>query len=122
MRSYPNAASERIPRALVNEFEVSMSRHRNTKKGLAISLLVGAGAGILINVHDTAQGFDAEGWEEFGDAIATMIIVPAATLAGTLIGAATTTEKWVDVSPSQINLSITPTRDKGLRAALSFEF
>ncbi len=113
--------TERIRRAFVDDFEVSMGRHRKTKKGMAIGLLVGAAAAILSKPSDTTNA-DKLGQEKLLDAYVTLVGVPAMTLVGTLIGAATTTEKWVEVSPSRINLSIAPTRDKGLRAAMSFNF
>ncbi len=113
--------TERIRRAFVDDFEVSMGRHRKTKKGMAIGLLVGAAAAILSKPSDTTNA-DKLGQEKLLDAYVTLVGVPAMTLVGTLIGAATTTEKWVEVSPSRINLSIAPTRDKGLRAAVSFNF
>lgn len=111
----------RVRRALVDDFEVSMGRHGNTKKGLAIGLLLGATAAILNKPSDTTNA-DLRGQENLIDAYVTLVGVPAMTLAGTLIGFAIETEKWVEVSPSRINLSIAPTRDKGLRAALSFNF
>ena len=43
-------------------------------------------------------------------------------LLSTLIGVATKSEKWVEVPPQRLNLSIAPTLDKGLRAALTVNF
>ena len=111
----------RVRRAFVDDFEVSMGRHRHTKKGMAIGFLLGATAAILSKPSDTTNA-DLRGQEVLIDAYVTRVGVPVMTLAGTLIGAAIETEKWVEVSPSRINLSIAPTRDKGLRAAVSFEF
>lgn len=111
----------RVRRALVDDFEVSMGRHGNTKKGLAIGLLLGATAAILHKPSDTTNA-DLRGQENLIDAYVTLVGVPAMTLAGTLIGFVIETEKWVEVSPSRINLSIAPTRERGLRAALSFNF
>lgn len=111
----------RVRRALVDDFEVSMGRHRHTKKGMAIGLLLGATAAILTKPSDTSNA-DKFGQEAIIDFYVTVVGVPAMTLAGTLIGAAIETEKWVEVSPSRINLSVSPTHDKGLRVAVSFEF
>ena len=111
----------RVRRELIHDFEVSMGRHRHTKKGLAIGLLLGAAAAKLSKPSDATDA-DLRGQENLIDAYVTLIGVPAMTLAGTLIGAVIETEKWVEVSPSRVNLSIAPTRDKGLRAAVSFNF
>ncbi len=114
--------STMIPISSIDRFDVSFGRQSNTKKGLVIGLVSGAVASIWIDVRDDARGYESEQAEEMIDGLTALLIVPAATLAGTLIGAAIETEKWVEVSPSRINLSVSPTRDKGLRAAVSFEF
>ena len=117
--------AERVPRASVRALEVSMGRHRNTIKGMAIGALAGLGAALLIYPYDV---FDDDRRGEVGvkeDAdrfFYAVLVVPLATVCGTLVGARTITEEWVSVSPSRINLSIAPTRDKGLRAAVSFNF
>ncbi|MDE3260098.1 MAG: hypothetical protein OYM47_19880 [Gemmatimonadota bacterium] len=117
--------TERVPFALVKDLEVSMGRHRNTIKGMAIGALAGLGAALLINPYDV---FDDDRRGEVGvkeDAdrfFYAVLVVPLATVCGTLVGARTITEKWGHVSPSRINLGIAPTRDKGLRAAVSFNF
>lgn len=112
----------RIRRAFVDDFEVSMGRHRHTKKGMAIGLLLGTTVAILNNRPSDTTDADKRGQEALIGAYSVMVGVPAATLVGTLIGAAIETERWVDVAPSRINLSVSPTHDKGLGAALSFEF
>lgn len=117
--------TERIPRALVKDLEVSTGRHRNTIKGMAIGALAGLGAAFLIYPYDV---FDDDRRWEVGERdradrfFYAVLVVPLATVSGTLAGAGTITEEWVSVTPSRINLSIAPTRDKGLRAALSFNF
>ncbi|MDE3001615.1 MAG: hypothetical protein OXU79_21275, partial [Gemmatimonadota bacterium] len=117
--------TERIPRASVKDLEVSMGRHRNTIKGMAFGALAGLGAAFLLYPYGV---FDDERRGEVGEKdradrfFYAILVVPLATVCGTLVGARTVSEKWVEVSPSRINLSITPTRDKGLRAAVSFNF
>lgn len=117
--------TERVPRALVKDLEVSMGRHRNTIKGMAIGALAGLGAAFLIYPHD-AFGDDRRGEVAERDRadrfFYAVLVVPLATVCGTLVGARTITEKWGHVPPSRINLSIAPTRDKGLRASVSFNF
>ena len=117
--------TERVPRALVKDLEVSMGRHRNTIKGMAIGAIAGLGAAFLIYPHDES-GDDRRGEvgvkEDADRFFYAVLVVPLTTVSGTLVGARTINEKWVEVSPSRINLSIAPTRQKGLRAALSFKF
>ena len=73
---------------------------------------------ILINVPDGGGG-DLEGLVK---ALATAIIVPPLVVIPTLIGAMTKSDKWVEVPPQRLNLSLAPTSTKGLRAALTFNF
>ncbi len=117
--------TERIPRALVKELEVSTGRHRNTIKGMAIGALAGLGAALLIYPYDVSDD-DRRGEVEERDRadrfFYAVLVVPLATVCGTLVGGRTITEKWVEVHPSRINLNISPTRNNGLRAALSFHF
>ena len=117
--------AERIPRALVKDLEVSMGRHRNTIKGMGIGLVSGLGAAFLIYPHDIFNNDRRERVGEREDAdrvFYAVLAVPLATVCGTLVGVRSITEKWVEVSPSRINLSIAPTRDRGLRATISFDF
>ncbi len=117
--------TERIPRASVKNLEVSMGRHRNTIKGLGIGFLAGLGVAFLIYPHDV---FDDNRGGKVGEQEAddrffyAVLAVPLATVCGTLVGARTITENWVEVSPSRINLNVSPTRNNGLRAAISFDF
>ncbi|MDE2887189.1 MAG: hypothetical protein OXR72_03180 [Gemmatimonadota bacterium] len=117
--------AERIHHASVRTLEVSMGRHRNTIKGMAIGALAGLGSALLIYPYDA---FDDERRGEVEERdradrfFYAVLVVPLATVCGTLVGGRTITEKWVEVHPSRINLSISPTRNNGLRAALSFHF
>ena len=106
----------------IDKLEVSLGRHRNTLKGTSVGLFVGLGAAFLMYRHGERRYREFGGWEGFGWAWAAVLTLPTATLCGTLIGAKTKTERWIEVSPSRINLSVSPTRDKGLRAALSIDF
>ena len=117
--------AERVPRASVKDLEVSMGLHRSTIKGIGIGFLSGLGAAILIYPHDVSDNDRREKvgeWEGNDRFFYAVLAVPLATLCGTLVGVRTISEKWVEVSPSRINLSIAPTRDRGLQAAVSFKF
>ena len=106
-----------VPVSSISTFDVSIKQYRNTGKGLIIGLGAGAGMAILMNVPDPKT--DLQG---LGQAIATAIIVPSIVVISTLIGAMKKSEKWVEVSPQRLNLSLAPTSSKGLRAALTFNF
>ena len=49
-------------------------------------------------------------------------IFPSIFISGTLLGAATKSDGSAEVPPQRVNLSISPTPTRGLRAALSFNF
>ena len=105
-----------VPMSSISNFEVSFGQRRNAGKGL----LIGLG---LLNVFAAIAAPDFENippgeytgivWGAAG-----LSIVALSTLMGTIIKS----EKWVEVSPQHLNLSIAATPDKGLRAALTLNF
>ena len=107
-----------VPISSISKFDVSIKQYRNTGKGLKIGLAAGTVMAILINVPDWGGG-DLQGLAEL---LATAIYVPPIVVIPTLIGAITKSDKWVEVSPQHLNLSLAPTSTKGLRAALTFNF
>ena len=107
-----------VPVSSISTFDVSIKQYRNTGKGFKIGLAAGAVMTILINVPDRGEGA-FQGYVEF---LATVIYVPPIVIISTLIGAITKSDKWVEVSPQRLNLSLAPTSNKGLRAALTFNF
>ena len=107
-----------VPVSSISKFDVSIKQYRNTGKGFKIGLAAGAVMTILINVPDRGEGA-FQGYVEF---LATVIYVPPIVIISTLIGAITKSDKWVEVSPQRLNLSLAPTSNKGLRAALTFNF
>ncbi len=117
--------TERVHRTLVKDLEVSMGRRRNTIKGMAIGALAGLGTAFLLypyNVSDDDRRGEIAERDRADRFFYAVLVVPLATVCGTLAGARTIAEKWVEVPPSRINLSIAPTRERGLRAAVSFNF
>ena len=106
------------PVSSISKFDVSIKQYRNTGKGLKIGLAAGTIMTILINVPNWGGG-DLQGLAEL---LATAIYVPPIVVIPTLIGAITKSDKWVEVSPQSLNLSLAPTSGKGLRAALTFNF
>ena len=107
-----------VPVSSISKFDVSIKQYRNTSKGLKIGLAAGTIMTILINVPDWGGG-DLQGLAEL---LATAIYVPPLVVIPTLIGAITKSDKWVEVSPQRLNLSLAPASSKGLRAALTFNF
>ncbi len=121
-----------VPISSISTFDVSLKQYRNTGKGFKIGL--GAGAVIigftLISTYREEKRLDEK---NSGDASISYYTLGIATLVGysagalvcllsTLIGATMKSDKWVEVSPKRLNLSLAPTSTKGLRAALTFNF
>ena len=103
-----------VPRSSISNLEVSIGQHRHTDTGLTIGLILSAGLITLTAVASSQVVVD------FGQVIM-MVCVPLTTVT-TLIGAGIKSDKWVEVSPQRLNLSIAPTSTKGLRAALTVNF
>ena len=121
-----------VPVSSISTFDVSTKQYRNTGKGFKIGL--GAGAVIIgftsISTYREKKRLDEK---NSGDASLSYYTLHIATLVGysagafvcllsTLIGATIKSDKWVEVPPNRLNLSIAPTSPKGLRAALAFNF
>ncbi len=100
----------RVPVSSFTDLEINIGRRRHTLKGFLIGCLSGLSYMVLdwdfdLNVYDPNAGYG------FGVGI----------VASTLIGFMVKTERWVEVSPGRLNLGIAPTKNKGLRAALTFD-
>ena len=128
-----------VPISSISKFDVSIKQYRNTGKGLKI----GFGAGLVIYTVSYAYAKNLESREPDNiDGLAVFIFgiiaAPSALVISTLIGAMKKSDKWVEVSPQRLNLSLAPlsavtdkapvrtlragTSTKGLRAALTFSF
>ena len=112
-----------LPVSSISKFDVSIKHYRNTGKGL----IIGLATGLVIFAVSYAYVINLESREpENIDGLAVFIFgtiaAPSAFVISTLIGAITKSDKWVEVSPKHLNLSLTPTSSKGLRAALTFNF
>ena len=121
-----------VPSSSISNLEVSIGYKRNTDKGFKIGL--GAGA-VIIGLTSISTYREKKRLDEnnSGDASFAYYTLGIATLVGysagafvcllsTLIGATIKSDKWVEVPPDRLNLSIAPTSTKGLRAALTFNF
>jgi len=107
-----------VPVSSISNLEVPIKGNRNTGKGMAIGL--GVGSAIYLAAYMSAD--NPESWDGIGLALVGMgISIPICVLS-TLIGTITKSDKWVEVSPQSLNLSVAPTSTKRLRAALTFNF
>ena len=109
----------KVPLSSISDFEVNIGQHRNTGKGSIFGLALGLAILAPVAIADAR---DEDEWQRFATIVtATFISLPIWVLS-TIIGATIKSEKWVEVSPQSLNLSLTPTSTKGLRAALTFNF
>ena len=110
-----------VPMSSISNLEVSMGQRRNTGKGVGLGL----GLGLAVLIVTRIALADVEPGPGPGGAFVLVVGVGVAgslCLLSTLLGAATKSEKWVEVSPQRLNLSIAPTSTKGIRAALEVNF
>ena len=103
-----------VPLSSISNFEVSVGQHRNTFKGMGIGLGI---SGLLIAVAFMSGGGDLG----MGLLVSLQAAIPITTVA-TTIGLLMKSDKWVAVPLQRLNLSLTPTSTKGLRAVLTFNF
>ncbi|MDE0396862.1 MAG: hypothetical protein OXL96_03555 [Candidatus Poribacteria bacterium] len=106
-----------VPRSSISKLEISIGQHKNTDKGLLIGL--GLGTAILLAgvIEDREPGPPLALSTFMG-----LIGGSVACLISTAIGATKKSDKWVEVSPQRLNLSLAPTSTKELRATLTFNF
>ena len=110
-----------VPMSSISNFEASLGQRRNAGKGFMIGLGLGLAVLVPVAIADYKEGgeFELHGW---ATAITAAYIFPSIVILSTLMGAATKSENWVEVPPQRLNLSIAPTPEKGLRAALTVNF
>ena len=108
-----------VPHSLISNLEVSLGRHRNTGEGMIIGLGLGLAFVVSIAIKDART---PDEWEGFATALAILFGFPSIFISCTLIGFVTKSDRWAEVPPQRLNLSISPTPTRGLRAALSFNF
>lgn len=108
-----------IPRASISRLEVSI-RQRNTREGMLFGFVLGLGVLAPIAIAD-ASAEESEG-RGLATYITALYVSLPIYLLSTLIGAAIKSDKWIEVPPQSLNLSLASTSTKGLRAALTFNF
>lgn len=119
-----DGAIYRVPASAFADIEIFNGRRRNTVKGLLIGWAIGnvVTAAVYEEVHDpgyydpdVAFARRAERWRA---ARAGLIAV----LISTAIGYNIKTDRWIDVPLKDLNLSMTPSQNSGMGAAVSFNF
>ena len=108
-----------VPVSSISNLEVSTLRYRNTNKGAAIGLGIGLSILIPIVIADLRDPGELRG---LATGLTLGFICTPIIILSTLIGAMIKSDKWVEVPPDRLNLSLAPTSTKGLRAALTFNF
>ena len=108
-----------VPMSSISNFEASIGQRRNADKGFMIGLGLGLAVLVGVAIEDFKEGGELQG---LPTAITAAYIFPPIVILSTLMGATIKSENWVEVPPQRLNLSIAPTPDKGLRAALTVNF
>ena len=109
-----------VPMSSISNFEVSLGQHRNTGKGFKIGL--GLGLALLVPIAAVDLSDEDNAWRGLATYSTAVVIFPSIVALSTLMGATIKSEKWVEVPPQHLNLSIAATPEKGLRAALTVNF
>ena len=112
-----------VPLSSLSTLEVRL-RQRNTSMGILIGIGLGLGSFWVANKVYSSNSEPGALDIEATLAIVgfTIYVAIPICILSTLIGAMTKSDKWVEVSPQSLNLSLVPTPTKGLRAALTFNF
>ena len=112
-----------VPMSSISNFEVSLGQRRNAGKGFLIGLgLIVALAATSVLEEEKEQVVVLPNEQGYAVPVWVLCIPISIVVFPTLIGVAIKSEKWVGVSPQRLNLSIAPTHEKGLRAALTVNF
>ncbi len=109
-----------VPISSISNFEVSLGQRRNAGKGFLVGVKIGLAVLVPVAIADYSR--EDDGWRGYATAVVAVYILPPILILSTLIGASIKSEKWVAVPPQRLNLSIAPTPEKGLRAALAVNF
>ena len=110
-----------VPLSSISNFEVSLGQRRNAGKGFKIGLGLGLAVLVPVAIVDYSDESESE-WQGLATAVTMVCISLPIVVFSTLIGGGIESDKWVEVSPQRLNLSIAPTPEKGLRVALTFNF
>ncbi len=109
-----------VPVASITRLEVRRGRKSNWAEGAGIGLLVGAATGAIIVVAsgDCGGGFGPCPTAGQG----AVFLGGLGGVIGLIIGASTTTERWVEVPLDRLRVSFAPQRDGRFALGLSMRF
>lgn len=118
------ADSIAVPLSEVRRLDVSTGRYRPILKGMGLGFLIGAATGALIGAAD---GDDDAGFIAFSAgekaALGAVLFGGLGTVAGGLVGAASPTDRWTQVSPRRtgVRIQVHP-RPDAISVAISAAF
>ncbi len=118
-----------VPVASITRLEVSRGRRSNWAEGAGIGLLVGAATGAIIGLASgddppcPRSGWFCSRWTAGTKAGALAVVFGGVGgVIGLIIGASTTTERWVEVPLDRLRVSFAPQRDGRFALGLSMRF
>ncbi len=113
-----------VPVASITRLEVSRGRRSNWAEGAGIGLLVGAATGAIIGLASDPNcgGFAPCFTAESLAAGLAVVFGGVGGVIGLIIGASTTTERWVEVPLDRLRVSFAPQRDGRFALGLSMRF
>lgn len=115
----------RIPPSSIDELAVSAGSYRRTalgrKIGLVLAVLVPVAVPAIAGAHFGGIG----ALQTQADVLTLTYFAKVALpifLGSTLMGASIKSERWIEFTPRCLNLTVAPTQNRGLGAAVSFDF
>lgn len=103
LRSNPATPPTEIRFSHIERLEVSQGRKTNAARGAVIGTLIGGGVGTVVGLIGKSAGSDLPS----NLAVTTGAIgAGGGLLIGTLLGAASQSDRWVRVSPEQLKVSL----------------
>ncbi len=114
----------KVSRAQLTKVEMAWGRKGRARNGLLIGGLVGLAAGVLVAATPDAlcTKFDCAPLttgEKVGLALGATAVYGAM---GAGIGALVKTDRWVEVPPDKIRVSVAPTSGRGIAVGVTFGF
>ena len=116
--------AHRVPLSAFTDLEFYKGQRRHTGKGLLIGLVLGLmiGNSLSEEVHDPGYYHPDVSFAQGMEALRVYSVAIGCGTFGALIGYGIKTDHWIDAPFPRLNLNVAPTRNRGLRAALSFDF
>jgi hypothetical protein len=116
--SLAESARKAIARTDVTRLERSEGRKRHAGKGALIGAGIGVATIVAMGAFDDSEG---EGSMEEGLAFGA-IFGAAGAAAGAIVGGLIRTERWSELPANDLRVSLRPSRNRGLEAALTWSW